>query len=95
MNRIFQIRTKRVAEDVGGWASAGLFAMACSSLAPAALRACGQSPAPRSGVFTDYRDERPDVVHKITLKDLPQPCATKSDGGTESVWRARYAGKSR
>ncbi len=80
MNRIFQIRIKRTAEEVMAWASAALFVMGCSALVPAAFCGSGQSPAPRSGVFTDYRDEKPGVVHKITVKDLPQPYATKSVG---------------
>ncbi|MHB8654091.1 MAG: hypothetical protein ACYDA9_09450 [Terriglobia bacterium] len=95
MNRILQERAKRTTEEMVAWAGAAMFVVGCSSLAPAAFCAGGQSPAPRSGVFTDYREEKSGVVHKIPVKDLPHPYATKSDDGTESVWRVSYAGKSR
>jgi glucose/arabinose dehydrogenase len=34
--------------------------------------------ADQKGVFSDYRSERPGVVHKITVADLPAPFATES-----------------
>jgi len=33
---------------------------------------------PAQGVFLDYRSERPGVIHKITVADLPAPFATES-----------------
>jgi glucose/arabinose dehydrogenase len=39
-------------------------------------------------VFTDYRDQKPGVIHKITVADLPAPYATKSvDNGPHLVAR--------
>jgi glucose/arabinose dehydrogenase len=37
-----------------------------------------QSAAPPQAPFTDYRYEKPGVIHKITVKDLPAPYATNS-----------------
>ena len=37
-----------------------------------------QSGASPQGPFTDYRYEKPGATHKITVKDLPAPYATKS-----------------
>lgn len=36
-------------------------------------------------VFTDFRDERPGVVHKITLADLPPPMATPAVNNPPTV----------
>ncbi|HVH88110.1 MAG TPA: sorbosone dehydrogenase family protein [Terriglobales bacterium] len=42
--------------------------------------------------FSDYHDESPGVVHKITVSDLPQPYATKSvDNGPDLVPRPKDA----
>jgi glucose/arabinose dehydrogenase len=57
--------------------------------------ACGRQAAsqPQSAnsdhvVFSDYRQESPGVVHKITVADLPQPYMTKSvDAGSRVVSR--------
>jgi glucose/arabinose dehydrogenase len=45
--------------------------------------------APPPGLpFTDFRYEKPGTVHKITVKDLPQPYATRSaDNGPRLVGR--------
>ena len=58
-------------------------------------KSAGELMAWASGVFADYRDEKPGVVHKITVKDLPHPYDTKSDDGKDSVCRVSYAGKPR
>ncbi|HWC18455.1 MAG TPA: hypothetical protein VG498_15645, partial [Terriglobales bacterium] len=43
-------------------------------------------------VFSDYRDQAPGIVHKITVGDLPQPYATKSvDNGPNLVPRPKNA----
>ena len=42
------------------------------------------APAPRAP-FTDYRFEKPGVIRKITLEDLPDPLATTSAGNTPQV----------
>ena len=43
-------------------------------------------------IFSDYRQERPGVIHHITLADLPQPYATKSsDNGPRLVPRPANA----
>ena len=36
-------------------------------------------------VFSGYQDQKPGVVHKITVADLPQPFATKSAGNNPSI----------
>jgi len=58
-------------------------------------KSVGAMMARASGVFTDYRGEKPGVVHKITVMNLPRPYATGSDDGTDSVCRVSYAGKPR
>ncbi len=35
-------------------------------------------PAPQPSPFTDYRSQRPGSVHRITVRDLPAPYATRS-----------------
>jgi glucose/arabinose dehydrogenase len=46
-----------------------------------------KAPAP-TVPFTDFRYEKPGTVHKIAVKDLPQPYATQSaDNGPELVSR--------
>jgi glucose/arabinose dehydrogenase len=43
-------------------------------------------------VFSDYRQEHPGTIHKITLADLPAPNATKSvDNGPDLVSRPAHA----
>ena len=46
----------------------------------------GNSPEGR-GVFTDYRGQKPGMVHKITPADLPPPYATKSADRSPSLIR--------
>jgi glucose/arabinose dehydrogenase len=43
--------------------------------------------APPRAPFTDFRDEQPGVVHKITAADLPPPFATASAGNAASLVR--------
>ena len=43
-----------------------------------------ESPAPNSP-FTDYRFQKPGRVHKITVKDLPEPYATSSSGNAPKI----------
>jgi glucose/arabinose dehydrogenase len=48
--------------------------------------AAADAPGPRATPpFLDYRDEKPGAVHKITLKDLPEPYATKSAGNAAEL----------
>lgn len=43
-------------------------------------------------VFTDYREQKPGVVHKITIADLPAPFATKSvDNGPKPIPKPKDA----
>jgi glucose/arabinose dehydrogenase len=42
---------------------------------PASAR---QAPQGQTGVFSDYRQERPGLVRRITIADLPAPFATQS-----------------
>src|SRR5882724_1905569 len=46
----------------------------------AGIAAAGQDAkaASRKDVFTDYSQQKPGAIHKITLADLPQPFATES-----------------
>ncbi len=45
-----------------------------------------------SKAFTDYRGEKPGVVHRITVADLPQPYATRSvDNGPRLIARPSSA----
>jgi glucose/arabinose dehydrogenase len=51
-----------------------------------------QSATPDHVVFSDFRQESPGVVHKITVGDLPQPYATRSvDAGSRVVPRPANA----
>jgi glucose/arabinose dehydrogenase len=68
---------------VSPWA-AGVF-FACH-LAP---RLAAAEETPRAGVvFSDYRQEKPGTIHKITASDLPPPFVSKSvDNGPKLVDR--------
>jgi glucose/arabinose dehydrogenase len=55
--------------------------------------------APPTPPFTDFRYEKPGTIHKITVKDLPEPLATKSSnngpklvGRPENVWPVALPG---
>jgi glucose/arabinose dehydrogenase len=55
--------------------------------------------APPTPPFTDFRYEKPGTIHKITVKDLPEPFATKSSnngpklvGRPENVWPVALPG---
>jgi glucose/arabinose dehydrogenase/cytochrome c553 len=45
----------------------------------------GVDAPPEKYPFTDYRAERPGVVRKVTLNDLPQPFATSSAGNGPDI----------
>ncbi len=81
-------------------------AMAAS---PAAKEASAEPPPdtstsklnapPPTPPFTDFRYEKPGTVHKITVKDLPEPYATQSSNNgpqlvarPENVWPAALPG---
>jgi glucose/arabinose dehydrogenase len=49
-----------------------------------AVRTATNAPEPKAP-FTDYRYEKPGVVRKITLADLPEPFATSSAGNGPQV----------
>jgi mono/diheme cytochrome c family protein len=56
-----------------------------------AVAAASNAP-PANPPFTDYRVEKPGMVRKITLKDLPEPLATSSSGnGPKLVPRPKDA----
>jgi len=57
------------------WAIWGAWLAVCASLA--LLQGLAQVPAPAKP-FTDYRSEQPGTVHRISLRDLPAPYATRS-----------------
>jgi glucose/arabinose dehydrogenase len=59
---------------------AGLMAGGFLTFVPSRFLAApdDQPKADQKGVFSDYRSERPGVVHKITVADLPAPFATES-----------------
>ena len=51
-----------------------------------------ETSAANSVVFSDYRQEHPGTIHKITLADLPPPNATRSvDNGPDLVSRPENA----
>lgn len=52
----------------------------------------GNDGAPASGPFIDYRGQRPGLVHKILVGDLPEPNATRSvDNGPHMIPRPENA----
>lgn len=80
-------------EIVGYVKSLGLsYASPTRAAAPSsATTATLKAPAPKPP-FTDFRYEKPGTVRKITVKDLPEPYATKSaDNGPEVVSRPANA----
>ena len=55
-------------------------------------RAQNPASSPTNGPFTDFRSEKPGAVHKITVRDLSQPYATKSaENGPDVVPRPKDA----
>jgi glucose/arabinose dehydrogenase len=68
-----------------------LVVAACTKSSTIEPISSGGVPLP-SAPFTDYRGEKPGVVHKITPQDLPKPYATKSvDNGAKLVPRPEGA----
>ncbi len=58
------------------------------SAAPVDISTSKLSAAPPTPPFTDFRYEKPGTTRKITVKDLPQPYATKSaENGPDLVGR--------
>lgn len=61
---------------------------AAAATAPADTATSKLKAPPPTPPFTDFRYEKPGTAHKITVKDLPQPYATRSaDNGPELVAR--------
>jgi glucose/arabinose dehydrogenase len=67
--------------------------------APADMSTSKLKAPPPTTPFTDFRYEKPGTVHKITVKDLPQPYATESAENApklvarpDNVWPAAPAG---
>lgn len=78
----------------GSGASAETSAPPAADMSTAKLK--GAPPTPP---YTDFRFEKPGTVHKITVKDLPEPYATKSAnngpdlvGRPDNVWPVAPAG---
>lgn len=65
----------------------------CAALAAiAALSILAFTQSNNTVIFTDYRGEKPGVIHRITVKDLPPPDATPSvDNGPDLVRRPATA----
>ena len=64
----------------------------CSILALTACQGSDRGPASREEILTDYRGDKPGVVRKITVADLPKPFATQSvDNGPRLVSRPARA----
>ena len=64
----------------------------CSILALTACQGSDRGPASREEILTDYRGDKPGVVRKITVADLPKPFATRSvDNGPRLVSRPAKA----
>ena len=54
--------------------------------------AVGQDALPTAPPFSDYRSEKPGVMHRITVADLPKPFATEaSNNGPKVVPRPEGA----
>ena len=54
--------------------------------------AVGQDAPPTAPPFSDYRSEKPGVMHRITVADLPKPFATEaSNNGPKVVPRPEGA----
>ena len=51
---------------------------------PRPFLAGAQRGQPKS-VFSDFRNEHPGVVHKITLADLPAPMATRAVDNSPTI----------
>ncbi len=68
--------------------AAGKVSSAAATPAAAPIAAAAAStlkdPAPKAP-FTDFRYETPGTIHKITVRDLPEPYATESAGNSASV----------
>jgi len=60
----------------------------CAAAALTVLLGIGKGPEVRGDARTDYRGDKPGVVHKVTVADLPQPYTTSSvDNGPEMISR--------
>lgn len=71
------------------WMCWGVAAMIPCCLAMSQSR---PGSAPGKSVYADYTQQRPGMVHKITVADLPPPHATRSvDNGPDVVARPRDA----
>lgn len=69
-------------------AAGAVLVIGCTALALAMVGAGDEKTPPQPVIFTDYRGEKPGVVHKITVADLPAPFATPSvDNGPQVVRR--------
>ena len=67
-------------------ATAGIATMGVIARGTPRNPAAADAPGPRATPpFLDYRDEKPGALHKITLKDLPEPYATKSAGNAAEL----------
>jgi glucose/arabinose dehydrogenase len=65
-----------------------VFLIAGAAVALTVLLGVGKGPAVRGDVRTDYRGDKPGVVHRVTVADLPQPYATSSvDNGPDMISR--------
>ena len=73
--------------------ASGKATTAAASPAPAAEAGTSKlNAASPNAPFTDFRYEKPGTTRKITVKDLPEPFATKSsDNGAEEVARPEGA----
>jgi glucose/arabinose dehydrogenase len=70
-----------------------------SAAAPPDTSTSKLNAPPPTPPFTDFRYEKPGTVHKITVKDLPEPYATQSSNNgpqlvarPENVWPAALPG---
>jgi glucose/arabinose dehydrogenase len=82
---------KRSARRIAICAGLSGVAAIATSMFPAAAPADQTLGGKAQSVFSDYRGERPGVMHKITVADLPAPFATESVQNSPKVI-ARPAG---
>ena len=69
----------------GAVGTLSLFAVIVGAVATYVARADGQEAPAAAPPFSDYRGEKPGVMHRITVADLPKPFATEAANNAPKV----------
>jgi len=69
----------------GAVGTLSLFAVIVGAVAIYVARADGQEAPAAAPPFSDYRGEKPGVMHRITVTDLPKPFATEAANNAPKV----------